>query len=60
VVLVDGMVAGVWGFERRNGRVEVEVEPFRKLSAEHKRQVADEADRLGKFLDAPAFVSSGT
>jgi len=57
VVLVDGMVAGVWSHERRGGRIEVTVEPFGKLTAAHKKQVAEEADRLGSFLDAPAAVS---
>jgi hypothetical protein len=57
VVLADGVVAGVWGHERTGGRIQVTVEPFRRLSAAHQRQVGEEADRLGSFLGAPAQVS---
>jgi hypothetical protein len=57
VVLTDGVVAGVWGHERTGGRLQVTVEPFRGLSAAHKRQIGEEADRLGSFLGAPAQVS---
>jgi Winged helix DNA-binding domain len=60
VVLIDGMVAGIWTHERAAGRVEVTVEPFRELRAEHRREIAEEADRLGSFLDAPATVSYRT
>lgn len=57
VVLVDGMVAGVWGLERRGAEFEVAVEPFGTLSAARRREVAEEADRLGDFLGAPARVT---
>lgn len=57
VVLIDGMVAGVWGHERRGPEVEVAVEPFGTPSAARRREVAEEADRLGAFLGAPARVT---
>lgn len=57
VVLIDGMVAGVWGHERRGAEIEVAVEPFGTLSAARRREVAEEADRLGIFLGAPARVT---
>ncbi len=57
VVLVEGMVAGVWGHERSGGRIQVTVEPFQRLSGEHRRQLGEQADRLGSFLGAPATVS---
>jgi hypothetical protein len=59
VVLVKGMVAGVWRHERTGKALQVTVEPFGKLTAAQKRQIAEEADRLGAFLDAPAAVSFG-
>jgi hypothetical protein len=59
VVLAGGMVAGVWGHERTGGRVQVTVEPFQRLTAAQRRQVAEEADRLGGFLGAPATVAYG-
>lgn len=57
VVLVDGMAAGTWGHERTRGRIEVTVEPFRKLTTAQKKQIREEADGLGSFLGAPARVS---
>jgi hypothetical protein len=57
VVLVDGTVAGVWRQERADGRIEVTVEPFRALDAGQRRQLAEEVDRLGSFLGAPATAA---
>jgi len=54
VVLVNGRAAGIWERERRGGRLEVRIEPFGRLSAATRRAIAEEADRLGEFLDAPA------
>ena len=59
VVLVDGMVAGVWGHERSGGRIQVTVEPFQPLGGAQRRQLGEEADRLGSFLGAAATVSYG-
>jgi hypothetical protein len=56
VVLIDGKAAGVWRLEKRGRTVEVTVEPFGKLPAARKKAIAEEADRLGKFLGAPAKV----
>jgi Winged helix DNA-binding domain len=57
VVLVDGMVAGVWSHERAGGRLQVTVEPFQRLGSEQQRQLAEQADQLGSFLGAPATIS---
>jgi hypothetical protein len=54
VVLVNGRAAGIWERERRGSRLEVRIEPFARLSAATRRAIAEEADRLGEFLDAPA------
>jgi hypothetical protein len=54
VVLVNGRAAGIWERERRGSRLEVRVELFAPLSAATRRAIAQEADRLGEFLDAPA------
>lgn len=59
IVLVKGLAAGVWRHERSGPGLQVTVEPFGKLTAAQKRQIAEEADRLGAFLDAPAAVSYG-
>jgi len=57
VVLVAGRAAGIWERERRGRRLEVRIEPFAPLSAATRRALAQEADRLGEFLDAPAELS---
>jgi Winged helix DNA-binding domain len=54
VVLVDGRGVGIWERERRGRRLEVRIEPFTRLSAATRRALAEEADRLGEFLDVPA------
>jgi Winged helix DNA-binding domain len=56
VVLIGGRAEGVWGYERASRGVEVTVEPFGKLPAATKKAVAEEVDRLGRFLAAPARV----
>ncbi|HJV03721.1 MAG TPA: crosslink repair DNA glycosylase YcaQ family protein, partial [Actinomycetota bacterium] len=56
VVLVGGRAEGVWGYERASRGVEVTVEPFGKLPAATKKALAEEVDRLGRFLTAPARV----
>jgi hypothetical protein len=57
VVLVDGWVAGVWGYERGTRGIEVTVEPFQRLSAAHRGALGEETDRLGAFLGLPARAS---
>ncbi|HEX2090255.1 MAG TPA: winged helix DNA-binding domain-containing protein [Actinomycetota bacterium] len=57
VVLTDGKVAGVWNHERAAARSDVSVDLFRRLSAAQKKEIAEEGDRLGSFLGAPAVVS---
>lgn len=54
VVLLNGRAVGIWERERRRSRLEVRIEPFTRLSAATHRAIAQEADRLGEFLDAPA------
>jgi hypothetical protein len=46
VLMVNGMLAGVWSQERKGGRVSVTVEPFRSLSAAARKAVLNEVDRL--------------
>jgi hypothetical protein len=60
VLLVGGIAAGVWAHERKGGRLEVTVKPFVRLSMKNRKVIAEEADRLGSFLDAPATASFTT
>mgnify|MGYP000533679486 CR=1 FL=1 len=50
VLLLDGRMAGVWGYTRRSRRLRVEVEPFDGLPAWAREQIEAEAQRLAVFL----------
>ena len=50
VLLVDGVMAGVWRHERKGRSLAVEVEPFRRLPKARRAEVAAEAERLAAFL----------
>lgn len=52
VVLVDGRIAGVWSHRRAGKALEVRVEPFRTLPKPIRDAVREEADDLGRFLEA--------
>jgi hypothetical protein len=49
VVLVDGLMAGVWRHAFKGSRLEVVVEPFHTLPDWARRGVALEAERLAQF-----------
>jgi hypothetical protein len=59
VLLVDGVVAGVWRHERKGRRLVVEVEPFGRLPAARRAAVDAEAERLAVFLGGELAVSYG-
>jgi hypothetical protein len=50
VLLVDGVVAGMWDRQRRGRVLEVSVQPFAQLSAAQRRLVEAEAARVGEVL----------
>jgi Winged helix DNA-binding domain len=50
VLLVDGVMAGVWRHERKGRRLAVSVEPFRRLGASRRAAVEAEAERLADYL----------
>lgn len=60
ILLLDGVVAGMWERRRRARTVELRVEPFTALSAAQRRRLDAEADRVGAFLGAPAALVIGT
>jgi hypothetical protein len=60
VLLVDGVVGGVW-HQRRSGRkLAITVEPLRELTAAQRRQLDEEADLVGAVMEAPATLAVGT
>lgn len=60
VLLVDGVVAGVW-HQRRSGRsIRVTVEPLRALGAARQRALEREVDRVGEILEGTTSLTIGT
>ena len=51
VLLVDGLMAGVWSQERKGRVLRVTVEPFRPLSARTAKAVVAEAERLAGSVE---------
>ncbi|HKA70080.1 MAG TPA: winged helix DNA-binding domain-containing protein [Actinomycetes bacterium] len=60
VVLVDGVVGGVW-HQRRSGRtLAITVEPFGELTATQRRQLDDEVGLVGAVMQAAPTLTVGT
>ncbi|GAA2639828.1 hypothetical protein GCM10010307_39410 [Streptomyces vastus] len=52
VLLVDGVVAGVWHQRRQGRRTTVTVEPLGRLSGAQERELREQVDRVGEVLEA--------
>ncbi|MCK8434429.1 winged helix DNA-binding domain-containing protein [Streptomyces sp. D2-8] len=52
VLLVDGVVAGVWHQRRRGRRTTVAVEPLVRLTARQHRELGEQVERVGEVLEA--------
>jgi hypothetical protein len=60
VLLVDGVVGGVW-HQRRSGRkLAITVEPLRDLTPPQRRQLDDEVSLVGDVMEAKATLMIGT
>lgn len=60
VLLVDGTVAGVW-HQRRSGRnLDITVEPLVRLTAAQRRELDDQVERIGEFLEGKPRLTIGT
>lgn len=53
VVLVDGRMVGVWGYDKKRSQIIVTIELFAPVSADVKQGIEAEAARLGTFFDSP-------
>ena len=60
ILLIDGQVAGVWERRRRGRRLEIRVDPFRRLSGQLSRQLQREAARIGAFDEMEVELTTGT
>lgn len=57
VVVRDGRMIGTWRHDQEGTRLKVEVEPFSRLSPGVKDQIADEAERVARYLDGNLSLS---
>lgn len=59
VMLVDGVVGGLWHQKRSGSRVAVTVEPFTRLTAGRRRELETQVTRIGTILDATPTLTIG-
>jgi hypothetical protein len=52
-VLLDGFACATWRTERSRGRSRLEIEPFEPLRREDREAIAEEGERLLRFLAEP-------
>jgi hypothetical protein len=60
VLLLDGVVSGLWSRQRTGKRLTIRVDAYTQLNRLQKEGVADQADRIGRILDAPVDLEFGT
>jgi hypothetical protein len=60
VLLVDGVVAGVWHQKRSGRKVTVTVEPLEPLSVRRLRELEAQADRVAAILGGTCELTVGT
>jgi hypothetical protein len=60
VLLIDGIAAGVWHQRRSSRRLDITVEPFDQLTASQRRELDEQAERMGAFLNAQPRLTIGT
>jgi len=60
VLLIDGVVSGMWERRRQARRSELRVEAFGQLTARQLDQLEAEAARTGAFLEEELKLSLGT
>ncbi|GAA2399286.1 winged helix DNA-binding domain-containing protein [Streptomyces coeruleofuscus] len=59
VLLVDGVVAGVWHQRRQGRRATVTVEPLVRLTARQERELGEQVERVGEVLEARVELAVG-
>jgi Winged helix DNA-binding domain len=60
VLLIDGVVGGVWHQQRSGRKLALTVEPLRELTAPQRRQLDDEASLVGSVMEATTTLTVGT
>lgn len=59
LLVIDGVVAGVWQHRRVGRRLDVRVEPSRPLTERQRRRLEAEARRVGEIWEANATLEIG-
>jgi hypothetical protein len=59
VLLVDGVVGGVWHQRRSGRRLAITVEPLRELTGAQRRELDDEVALVGAVMEAEATLTVG-
>jgi winged helix DNA-binding protein len=59
VVLVDGIVCGVWHQRRLGGKVQVTVELLNEITPSQLRELEDEVELVGRVLEATPTLAIG-
>ncbi|WP_030594955.1 winged helix DNA-binding domain-containing protein [Streptomyces fulvoviolaceus] len=59
VLLVDGVVAGVWHERRQGRRTAVTVEPLGRFTARQGRELGEQVERVGEVLEARPELTIG-
>ncbi len=57
VLLIDGKIAGVWGYELSRQRINIEVEPFARIDSSARAQIQVHAQALGEFFQRTSSLS---
>jgi Winged helix DNA-binding domain len=57
VLLIDGIVSGVWERRERGGRIEIAAQPATKLSTAQRTAIGAEVARIGRFFGAEAKLT---
>ncbi len=60
VLLVDGVVAGIWHQHRSGRKIDITVEPFDSLTADQREQLDVRVEGIGRFLGSDAQATIGT
>jgi len=60
VLVVDGVVVGIWHQRRSGVKVALTVEPFRSLTAAQRRGLDAQVERIGAIQEAAATLTMGT
>lgn len=60
VLLIDGVVAGLWHLRRSGRKLEITVEPFDPFTPAQRRELGDQLERIGEIFEGTPHMTIGT